>query len=65
MKLPGAVAAAGLTVALIHAPICYYFIDVLKYDVRGLSYAAICTYGIKLLFVMVYTQCKQEIAEAV
>ena len=65
MKLPGAVAAAGLIIALLHAPICYYFIEVLKLDVRGLSYAAICTYLIKLLFVLAYTQCKQEIAEAV
>ena len=65
MKLPGAAAAAGFTIALSHAPLCYYFIDVLKLDVRGLSLASICTYGIKLIFVLVYTQCKQEIAEAV
>ena len=65
VKHEGPVVTANLVQTFVHIPICYYFIDVIQQDVLGLSYASMVTFAFKLLFLLTYSCCKQDISEAV
>ena len=51
--------------AITHVSACYYFIEILKFDVTGLGYATMVSNGICLMFLLIASSCIEKIAEAV
>ena len=61
MQYPTVVAVSQAIATVLHAPLCYYFVEVKEYGVVGLSYSSIISYSAQYLFLLVFSSCKKEI----
>ena len=50
---------------ILHAPLCYYFVEVKEYGVVGLSYSSIISYSTQLIFLLIFTYTRKELEKAV
>ena len=56
--------AQAVTTTL-HPLFCYYFVEIQKYDVVGLSFASLLSFSCQFAYLLIFTQCKKSIQEAV
>ena len=65
MQYPTVVAVSQAMTTAVHAPLCYYFIEVREWGISGLSYSIIIAYSAQFAFLLVFSSCRKEIAPAV
>ena len=57
MQLSIVVTYSSVLLAITHVAACYYFIEILDFDVTGLGYAAMAYNGTCLIFLLITSSC--------
>ena len=65
MQYPTVVAVSQAMTTAVHAPLCYYFVEVRECGIVGLSYSIIIAFSAQFAFLLVFSSCQKEIAPAV
>ena len=65
MQYPTVVAVSQAMTTAVHAPLCYYFVEVRECGIVGLSYSIIIAFSAQFAFLLIFASCQKEIAPAV
>ena len=65
MRSPNSVLIAQAVTTSLHPLFCFYFVEIQKFDVVGLSYASLLSFFLEFVWLLLFTQCKKSIQEAI
>ena len=64
MQSPNSILMAQIITTMVHAPLCYYFVEKCGFDVVGLSYASLVSFSCEFVSLMTFTYCNSSIRDA-